>query len=69
MDKQIIVLSASDVLMAEAQGNKPYLEITMRMMSTQVNLNKTRVTEAFIDDIVANAQDYIALPLCADAAK
>lgn len=38
----------------------------MRMFSTRLNRNNMRVTEAFIDDIVAHKEQYIGMPLCAD---
>lgn len=41
----------------------------MRMFSTRANLNQCAVTEAFIDEIVANKNDYICMPLCADVPK
>ena len=41
----------------------------MRMFSTRANLNSCAVTEAFIDDIIANKQDYVCMPLCADVSK
>jgi hypothetical protein len=39
------------------------------MFSTQANQNKVSVTEAFIDNIVANADKYRCIPLCADTRK
>ena len=41
----------------------------MRMFSTRANLNRCAVTEAFIDDIIANKDDYVCMPLCADVSK
>lgn len=36
------------------------------MLTTETNLNGVRVTEGFIDDIVANADIYTCMPLTAD---
>ena len=71
MDKQIITLSASNVSISEnsSGSNKHYMSLKMRMMSTRVNLNNMRVTEQFIDDIVANSNEYVGMPLCVDLAK
>ena len=49
--------------------SKRHMTISMRMFSTRENLNGVAVTEAFIDRIVANKQDYVCMPLCADTKK
>lgn len=41
----------------------------MRMFTTQANKNGVAVTEAFIDQIIANSDKYICIPLCADTKK
>ena len=43
------------------------MSVLMRMFSTRVNRNGFAVSEAFIDQIIANAAKYTCLPLCADA--
>lgn len=45
------------------------MTISMRMFSTRKNLNGVAVTEAFIDRIIANKDDYVCMPLCADTRK
>lgn len=57
---------ASDVLLAELESTRPYLTVTMRMCSTRPNRNNEGVTEAFIDEIIANQEKYVCIPLYAD---
>lgn len=57
---------ASDVLLAEQQTNNQFMSVKMRMQSTNGNKNKQGVTEAFIDEIVANPEKYDCTPLYAD---
>lgn len=57
--------NASDVLLAE-QSNSQFLSVRMRMLSTRANRNKQGVTEAFIDEIMANQEKYMCTPLYAD---
>lgn len=68
MEQQKLFLTASDVLLAE-QSDSQFLTVTMRMMSTRANLNGEGVTEAFIDEIVANPEKYMCTPLYADTGK
>ena len=63
------MMTASNILLSEAQPNKKYMTVKMRMFSTQPNLNDVMVTEAFIDRIIANKEDYVCMPLCADVKK
>lgn len=65
MDK--LIMAASNI--SELKSNRKYFSVSMRMFSTRPNLNKCAVTEAFIDDIIANKGDYVCMPLCADVAK
>ena len=53
---------ASRVLMAAAEQNDIYMTVVMRMFSTAPNRNGFAVSEAFIDNIVANADKYTCLP-------
>lgn len=64
-----IILTASIVSVSELKSSRRYMTVSMRMFSTRENRNGTAVTEAFIDDIVANKNDYICMPLCADVPK
>ena len=57
---------ASDVLLAEQQTNNQFMSVKMRMQSTNGNRNDQGVTEAFIDEIVANPEKYDCTPLYAD---
>lgn len=57
---------ASDVLLAEQQTNNQFMSVKMRMQSTNGNRNEQGVTEAFIDEIVANPEKYDCTPLYAD---
>lgn len=54
---------------SDSQPNDIYLSVTMRMFSTQKNRNNCAVTEAFIDVIIADAEKYVCIPLCADTRK
>jgi len=56
------VMAASDVTLGELKANEIYLSVSMCMLTTETNLNDMRVTEAFIDDIVANKSDYVCMP-------
>lgn len=68
--KDVISIYASDVMMSEViTTRRPYMEVEMRMFTTRVNKNDDRVTEAFIDDIIANADEYTGTPLCADLTR
>ena len=53
---------ASDVLLAEQQTNNQFMTVKMRMLSTRANKNDQGVTEAFIDEIVANPEKYDCTP-------
>lgn len=53
---------ASRVEIAAAQSNDIYMTVVMRMFSTAPNRNGFAVSEAFIDNIVANAAKYACLP-------
>lgn len=63
------IISASSILLSEIKSNSRYMTVSMRMFSTRTNLNHVAVTEAFIDDIIANKDEYICMPLCADVPK
>lgn len=63
------VMAASNIAVSELKSNRKYFSVSMRMFSTRANLNQCAVTEAFIDDIIANKGDYVCMPLCADVAK
>lgn len=64
-----IIMNASNILISELKSNRRYMALSMRMFSTRENLNHVAVTEAFIDNIIANKEEYICMPLCADVPK
>lgn len=64
-----ICLSEADSASTELKSTNRYMALSMRMFSTRPNRNGVAVTEAFIDEIVANKEDYVCMPLCADAKK
>lgn len=64
-----LIMTASNVSISELKTNRKYLSVSMRMFSTRSNLNKCAVTEAFIDDIIANKSDYVGMGLFADVPK
>ena len=59
---QKVSFIASQVEMADVQQNSIYMSVLMRMFSTRPNRNGFAVSEAFIDNIVANATKYTCLP-------
>ena len=60
---------ASDLSISQEKSNDIFLIIEMRMLSTRANKNKEGVTEAFIDEIIANQETYECLPLYADVQR
>ena len=66
MDAKKLFLTASDIAISEEKTNDIFLTVTMRMFSTRPNRNRQGVTEAFIDEIVANQDKYGCLPLYVD---
>lgn len=63
------LMAASDVSLEAPQTNEIYFSVTMRMLTTEVNLNGVRLTDGFIRDIAANAEKYVCMPLCADVER
>lgn len=59
---QRITFQASQVELSEVQSNDIYMSVLMRMFSTRPNRNGYAVSEAFIDNIIANAAKYTRLP-------
>lgn len=57
-----VQFEASQVMISETQSNDIYMTVLMRMFSTRPNRNGYAVSEAFMDNIVANAAKYICLP-------
>ena len=53
---------ASQVMISETQSNDIYMTVLMRMFSTRPNRNGYAVSEAFMDNIVANTAKYTCLP-------
>lgn len=63
------IFAASNVSISELKSNRKYMSVSMEMFSTKCNLNGVAVTEAFIDDIIANKSDYVCMTLAADVNK
>ena len=57
-----VVFQASQVEISNVQSNDIYMSVLMRMFSTRPNRNGYAVSEAFMDNIVANAGKYACLP-------
>ncbi len=57
-----VQFEASQVMVSETQSNDIYMTVLMRMFSTRPNRNGYAVSEAFMDNIVANAAKYTCLP-------
>ena len=52
---------------SEIQQSDIYMTVKARLFETpKANLNGARVTPAFLDEIVENAEKYVGLPVCAD---
>lgn len=66
MDAKKLFQTASDIAISEEKTNEIFLTVTMRMFSTRPNRNGEGVTEAFIDEIVANQDKYGCLPQYVD---
>lgn len=68
MQKPIVnrfVASASEISSSDL-----YMTVKATMFTVpSANLNGVRCTEAFLDEIVANQDKYVGLPLCADMTK
>ena len=56
----------ASAIISELQSSDMYLSVRGRLCDTKTNANGVAVTEAFIDEIVANQQKYVGIPLCAD---
>lgn len=57
-----VQFEASQVMISETQSYDIYMTVLMRMFSTRPNRNGYAVSEAFMDNIVANAAKYTCLP-------
>lgn len=65
MNKAKYVSFAS--VISEIKQSDMFMSVKMRILETpKANLNGVRVTEAFIDEIVADEDRYVGLPLYAD---
>lgn len=54
-------------VISEIEQSDIFMTVKARILETpKANLNGARVTEAFVDDIIANKERYIGLPLYAD---
>lgn len=63
MQRQTFIASA---VISEIVSSDIYLTVKARILDMKANLNGVRVTQAFIDEIVANEDKYVGIPLCAD---
>lgn len=63
---QAIKVVASTIISSLQSPSDMYMQITGKLCDTTFNANQVRVTEAFIDEIVANKEKYVTIPLCAD---
>ena len=65
MSKAKFVSFAS--VISEMKQSDMFMSVKMRILETpKANLNGVRVTEAFIDEVVADEERYVGLPLYAD---
>ncbi len=56
----------ADAVISELQTNDACIYVKGVLFNLKVNANKVRVTEAFMDEIIAHKKKYIGDPLCAD---
>lgn len=56
----------ADAIISELQTNDACIYIKGVLFNLKVNANNVRVTEAFMDEIIAHKKKYIGDPLCAD---
>lgn len=63
MQNRKVIASA---IISELQSSDMYISVRGRLCDLRTNANGVAVTEAFIDEIVANEEKYIGIPLCAD---
>lgn len=65
MNKAKFISFAS--VISEIKQSDVFMSVKMRILETpKANLNGVKVTEAFIDDVVADEERYVGLPLYAD---
>lgn len=65
MNKAKFISFAS--VISEMKQSDMFMSVKMRILETpKANLNGVRVTEAFIDEIIADEERYVGLPLYAD---
>lgn len=69
MEANNLYFLASDLSISQEKSNDIFLVIDMRMLSNRPNKNREGVTEAFIDEIVANQEFYSCLPLYSDVQR
>ena len=62
MDKKKFIFAAQDISVDQLSTNEIYFSVTMRMLTTETNFNGVRVTEAFINEIIENADTYTCMP-------
>lgn len=55
--------------LAEVEGKRPYISLRLKLCDNKANLNGEGTTVDFIEDVVANKDAYITLPLVADVTK
>lgn len=56
----------ASAIISELQSSDMYIQVRGRLCDMKTNANGVAVTEAFIDEIIANEDKYIGIPLCAD---
>lgn len=66
MNSKAKFISFASVI-SEMKQSDMFMSVKMRILETpKANLNGVRVTEAFIDEIIADEERYVGLPLYAD---
>lgn len=64
--EQVLHVLAEDVSINEQASNDIFLLVDFLMFTSEANLNNEGVTVGFIQDFLANADDYVSLPLYCD---
>ena len=64
--EKLVLLSERVSISEEAKLNPTFLTVDVKLCDSSLNLNREGVTQEFIEQFVANANDHVCLPFYAD---
>ena len=64
--KKLVLLSECVSISEEAKLNPTFLTVDVKLCDSSLNLNREGVTQEFIEQFVANANEHVCLPFYAD---